>query len=284
MFNEYLNFLLIFNLKDLIEILFFSILIYYCSIWLKADKQLNLLPPFYLLLTIFIFSNLSNMFAISQFLVSYFPTILTIFFLIHQKTLQKNMIALKKIKPLKEKISTNWFEDFIRICFHSMNNNKQIICIIEGNDSLSAYLKPSFNIPVQINKELTEILIDSYKFDQQKMLWITYQGTISGINTDWNIVNNNLWFDENNYSVDDWQQNAIIFSSKFDCIIFKTDIEKHKIDIIIQGRLIEDLNPNNAFAILEQFIKKNEMKVIKKDGYKNESKFKTNWPEQQLNN
>jgi hypothetical protein len=72
-----------------------------------------------------------------------------------------------------------------------------------------------------------------------------------------------------------------MFTSKIDSLVFRTDPIKRTFDIIIEGRLIENLSFNQTIQFLEQFIKKNEIKKIKKEDQKNETYFKKNWNEQQ---
>jgi hypothetical protein len=279
-FNEYLNSLFIFSFSDLTEIIFFSSLIYCCSIWLKNDKQKNLLASFYILLSIFISSNFFQLTNVTNFFISFFPVILVVFFLIHQRTLQKNFIALKKIQPAKNFIDNDWVDSFMRAIFNAMSNNKQMTCIIEGQNSLADFIKTPFTISAPISKELIDILINSHNYEQQKMMWISWDGKINAINGIWNIKNYELWFSENSQNMNDWQQDAIIFTSKINCILFRTYPSKRTLDIVLQGRLIEDMSPNNALNLISQFIKKNEIQTLKKDEETNEINNKKSWSKQ----
>jgi hypothetical protein len=273
--NNYFNYLLIFKWSDALEIIFFAASIYYFSLWLKNDKQKNLLAIFYLTFSIFICSYFTNMNAITNFFLIFWPTILTIFLLLHQNILQKNFIAMKKILPAKP-VDFIWIDDFIRSCLNAIGNNKQITAIIEGTDSLEEFIKAPFSIVASVNKDLIDALINSPTFDQQKMIWINYEGKLQAINSSWNIKNSQFWTTDDIEEINQWQQDSIIFTSKTDAIAFRSYPAKRTFDVIVQGRLIEDLSPNNALTLISQYIKQNEMKTLKTNKDKNEIKFKNN--------
>ncbi|MDR3646446.1 MAG: hypothetical protein P4L22_02815, partial [Candidatus Babeliales bacterium] len=264
-----LQFLLIFKWIDLVEILIFSTLFYAFSIWLRKDKQKNLLPTFYLMNIALITTNITCMHTIYNFLIHFWSVIVMLFVLIHQNTLQKNFIALKNLTPTKNK-DENWFEDFMRSCLIAMNNKKEIITVIEGKDSFEYFINSSFTIKTAMNQELLNALINSPSFDNQKMVWISHNGILKAINSTWKIENDLLWAQDEYQNIEKWKQDAILFSSKMDSLIFKTNINKRSFDIIVHGKLIEDVAPNNAINIIDQFIKK--LQLLNKET--NENKFK----------
>lgn len=255
MLSQYLQFFLIFKWVDLVEILVFSTMFYAFSIWLRQDKQKNLLPTFYLMNIALITTNITCMHTIYNFLIHFWSVVVMLFILVHQNTLQKNFIALKNISPTKNK-DENWFEDFMRSCLMAMNNKKEIIAVIEGKDSFEYFINSSFTIKTAVNQELLNALIDSPSFDNQKMIWVSYDGILKAINSTWNIENDLLWAEDKYQNIEKWKQDGILFSSKMDSLVFKTNINKRSFDIIVQGKLIEDIAPNNAINIIDQFIKK----------------------------
>lgn len=277
--NLYLNSLSIYKITDFIEIIFFSSFIYFISLWLKHDTQKNILAIFYTLISACIVANFCNMITISNFIILFTPGFLMILFLIHQNTLQKNFIALKKISPAT-KNENSWLDDFFRSCLNSMANNKQVTVIIESTESIQEFIKSEFNINAPINQDLTNILINSSSFDQNKMIYISSNGTLNSINCLWNMQNNDLLFTTNNSTLNEWQQDSIIFSSKINCLIFKTYPAKRTLDIVLQGKLIENITPQNALNIITQYIKKNEFKNLNKDKDFNEIKSKNVWSKQ----
>ena len=280
--NQYINSFLIFHWKDFLEILFFTSLVYYSSLWLRNDKQKNLLATFYLILCIFVGSHFAQMHTVTNFFVLFLPVIITIFYLVHQNTLQKNFIALKNISPAKPINNTIWIDEFMRSCLSAIGNNKQITAIIENKDSLNEFIATPFTIQTNINKDLIDILINSPSFDQQKMMWITWDGKLQAINSTWNIKNSDLWISDDMQTNDNWQQDAIIFTSKIDSLVFRSYPVKRTFDVVMQGKLIENITPNNFLNIIQHFTKKNEIELLKRKGQtNNEAKFKSSSSKQQ---
>lgn len=255
MLSQYLQFFLIFKWVDLIEILIFSTMFYSFSIWLCQDKQKKLLPTFYLINIALLFTNITCMHTIYNFLINFWSVIIMLFIIVHQNTLQKNFIALKNLSPTKNK-NENWLQDFMRACLIAMNNKKEIIAVIEGNDSFENFINSSFTLKTSMTQELLNALINSPSFDNQKMIWVSCDGIFKGLNSTWCIDNDLLWSEDNNQNIEKWKQDGILFSAKMDPLIFKTNINKRSFDIIVGGKLIEDIAPNNAINIIDQFVKK----------------------------
>jgi len=274
MFNKYLQFFLIFKWVDILEIISFAAIFYYFSIWLQKDKQKNLLPAFYLMNIVLISTNIFSMHTAFNFILNFSPVFIMLFILVHQSTLQRNFISIKNLSPIKNK-DDNWLQDFMRTCLVAMNNKKEIIVAIEGKDSFENFITTNFTLKTSITQELSNALINSQSFDNQKMLWVSYDGIFRGINSSWNIENNLLWTQEKDDSIEKWKLDGILFSSKLDCLIFKTNTINRSFDIVVHGKLMDNIAPNNAINIIDQFVKKinlkesNEVKISSKK-YSNE--------------
>src|SRR3990170_8108111 len=80
--------------RDVLEILFFSSIFYFISCWLKKDKQKNLVGIFQLYIFSIVATYLLDLATINMVLFMYTPSIIMIFILIHQRTLQKNFVGL----------------------------------------------------------------------------------------------------------------------------------------------------------------------------------------------
>lgn len=261
-FHSQLNHMYIFFWKDFVEIGLFALVLYSFSLWLKQDNKKNLLTQFYSLLTIFTLTYIAGMESFSSFLYASWPALTMLFILVHQNTLQKNFIALKNITPSKIQ-QDNWIEVLIRSCIVSMNRSREIICIIEGKDSLSEFVKSSLFIQADLNKGLLDALFDSQCFDNKKMLWVSDSGKLVAINAEWNIKNHVFWVSDELQELNDWKHDAILFTSRTDSIVFKVKPEKHTFDIVAQGKILEDLHSNNAHSIIQQFIRKNSSNNLK---------------------
>lgn len=178
-------FLSIFMLKDYVEILFFSFIVYGFSRWLLYDPTKKLIPYFYLYLCALSGTHFYGLTTINFFLLLTIPGIISIFILAHQETLQKNLIGLKNIATAT-KISVDWTEPLVQILLHQMNHKKDMMCIIEKTDSLLPFIDALFELEAPLSMDLLSILCDSPSYNPTKMLWLSHGGIIKGVNCSWN--------------------------------------------------------------------------------------------------
>ena len=169
---------------DGIEILFFSSLFYYLALWLRKDKQQNLLWYFYGYSAVTLFAYNAPLPTVSLFLLIFSPAIIMLFIMVHQNILQRNFVALRHITPAQT-TTHNWLEELIQTCLIVINNNKSITCIIERNDNMHTFLQVPFIIHAPLHTALLEVLINSDSYDQHKMVWIDAHGNLEGINASW---------------------------------------------------------------------------------------------------
>lgn len=275
---RFLNFFLIYKWIDLIEIFFFTSTIYFFSLWLKKDQQKNLVPAFYFFCSTIIFSYALDMHNLNNFLIIFMPTILMLFILVHQNTLQKNFIMIKNANLPKIK-NNDWFDPFMRHCLSLINQNKQIICAIEGKDNLEELLINQININTQINKEIIDLAINSTIFNQNEIIHINYQGNLIGLNSAWNTKNHTFYVAEDTQDIESWKQDSLLLSSKTDVLIFKICPKKRMVDIIAQGKIIENLAIAAAIKVIQEYINKN-LKISKKGKDQNENINKKFTPKQ----
>lgn len=235
--------------KDAIEITFLSITIYLFLLWLKKDKQHNLIIYFYSYCSIFCFSWLLDLAIINQFLINSTPIIVFLFVIIHQDILQKNFVSFYN-KPFSfSHEADDWLENLLRSCLHAINNNKQLIVLIEHGSDLKPFLKTDFIFNSIIAQKLLTLLIDSNCFDQQKMVWCTSQGKLIAINAEWV---SNISITSKTKDIPTWQQDALLMTLKTDTIIFKADSSKRLFDIVVKGELFENISAHNAVLFIKK--------------------------------
>lgn len=175
----------IFMFKDYVEILFFSTLIYSLSRWLLYDYTKKLIPYLYGYLTLFIFAHYYECTTITFFLLLTIPGAIGTFILMHQETLQKNLIGLKNISsPIKA--HSDWTESLMQTVLYQINRKKDMLCIIEKTDDLSSFIAPLFALETPLSSDFLTILCDSPSYNHTSMLWITHNGIMKGINSTWN--------------------------------------------------------------------------------------------------
>lgn len=251
--QTFIDYFLFFGWRDLIEIVFFSTLFYYFSLWLSTDSKKNLLFAFYGYWFVAFSSYLLQLTSITFFLITFCPLALALFILVHQEFLQRNFITLKNtITPASH--DEDWLESLMRLCLHTINKNKEILIIIEQTDALDPLLDVPFHINTQLDHTLLTLLIDAPSFDQTKFIWINKQGRLLGINAFWKHTIAQEWFDKNTHNFESWKQDALALTHKTDAVIFGVSPLLRTFSIITQGKILEQLQGASALRILKKFL------------------------------
>lgn len=268
-----------FYLRNIIEVIFFTIIIYYFSAWLNCDKKKNLLLHFYTYSFVLLASYYLQLTTISYFLFLFSPVAIMLFILLHQTTLQKNFITLKNIIPA-ETTFTDWPCEIIRSFLFAINNNKTIYCVIEKHDNLCDYISSKLILNANIDHDLINILHESNTFDQNKIIWINTSGQIIGINSFFkeSFLEHNKNFTDNNFTEKTetdtsiiFKKSAIILSKKTDALFFSLTPKQRKFDVIFKGDVFNNINSDNIINIITKHAqyklkdKDSEASFIKKE-------------------
>ena len=171
-------------LRDIIEIAFYSSCIFIFCTWLKTDKTKNLLGYFFMYSGLAILAWVIQLPTLTTFLFSYAPVALLLFIILHEKTLQRNVVALRSITPAQH-ASSDWIDTVISSCLSAINGNKKIAIIIEHKDALDHFVEAPFLINADISKNMFDMVFSTALYDQEKMIWITTNGKIKAFNSDW---------------------------------------------------------------------------------------------------
>lgn len=237
----------ILNWRDVLEILIFSSLIYFCSLWLKQDRQKKLLLYFYAYF-LFIFATYNlNLATINSLLIVVSPLLFMLFILIHQTTLQKNFVGLRREK-LPTAAHESWLELIIKTALININNNKELIFVIENGDKIDGLITTSLPFHATIKEHLLDILIESKQFDPALMIWITSDGTLLGMNSSWKITQDFYLGNTPN----SWKEEALFFTSKTDTIIFKTNATLRLFELIMGGIAYEKLSADKTIMLIKR--------------------------------
>lgn len=263
-----------FSWRDGVEIIFFSAVIYSLSVWLKKDRQKNLLFYFYSFCLLIFISHTAQLTTITHSLLFFSPMVIMLFVLIHQRTLQKNFVTLRNLIPA-ERHTSDWIETLIQTSLIALNNNKEILCIIEHNDSLQELLTTPIALHADAKKGLLDILIDSSLFNPQEYLWINSKGVICGINAHWKLEPEKLFDDQLNEIQQSWKDQALFFSAKTDALIIKTNSAHRNFDILIHGQMYNALNAQNALYTIKKYITSTNNDSKKESYYESNRKKST---------
>lgn len=235
--------------RDCIEILFYSLFIYSFCCWLKSDKTKKLVAYFLGYCCVTVACHKAQLPTVAPLLISYAPVALLLFIVLHDKTLQKNFVALRSVTP-----KINRCHDWIGILLSSIitviNKNKGVTVVIENQDCLDRFLKNSSEINAQAGKYLLDLLFSSAMYDEKKMVWIDSSGKIRGINVS--------WLDEKNVHDDSFlfttHTDAIVLASNPIARTFTTihrgkelrNIPAHHVNAIIKKQLTDNVNKNKG--------------------------------------
>lgn len=241
-----------FTWRDALEILCLTTAIYYFSLWLTKDRQKNLLPAFYGYCLLLCFAYNAQLTTLSQLMLLFSPMIGTIFFLLHQQTLQRNFIALRNVQPARAQ-NDDWLETLIQTALIALNNKKEILCVIERHDSLQEVINTPLTLHANLKKGLLDILLDSQSFNHQQMLWLNAQGIVLGMNAQWSTLPI-LTTDEQGSEEISWKDAALFFSAKTDAIIIKTNAHKRSFDVVVYGKTYDNVTASNIIPVLKKYL------------------------------
>lgn len=243
---------IVWYLKSGLEIVFFSAIIYFFSVWLKKDKRHNLLLHFYAYCFLFCFASLFHLATIVTFLIYATPFTLVLFVIFHQELLQRNFVTLKQSIISAQEENSDWIEQLIRASLHAINNKKQLMCVIEHYSDLKPFISTPVILQSPLTQNLLTVLIDSQSFDHNKMVWCSAHAKIVGINASWNIAHDTAWQSQAVKELDAWQQDALLMTLKTDIIVFKANPNTRAFDIVVKGLLHSNIPAHQALSLIKK--------------------------------
>lgn len=265
--------------RDGFEILLLSSLLYGFMRWLSQDiskKPLIFFVNYGLLTATTYYMGLS---IVSTLLLVSTPLALVLSIIMHQHTLQKNMIAYKTIKPEQE-TSYSWLDELMRSVLGELNKDKEIICIIERNDSLREFLGAPYSLNADLKKSVLEMLFNHISEASSTMLWINQAGKIIAINAYVKTPPDPDWISSDIKHMPSIKQDVLFLTSKTDAIVVCTSSRSRTFECIVEGKDIKDLSAAHALNFLKRFfIKKTRMQ---KDTIFHASNNRSTAAEQQL--
>lgn len=187
--------------------------------------------------------------TVTFLLFTFAPALVFSFFIIHQQTLQRNFIALKKQVPQKTVIS--WPELFVRSCLRTSAQGHEITYVIEHTDHLSLLINASITIDAHLHEQFLELCVQSILFNKQKMVWLTSHGVLYGINATFNFDYTD--FIDNKNSLTAEHQAALLLTIKTDALIVKTKKTVGTFDIIMQGSYLPDVPAHQLLSLLKKY-------------------------------
>lgn len=244
---------------DIIEIIFFSTLIYYASVWLRKDRYAPLLMYGYAYCSLMIIAYIAALESVLFFLTFFAPAICICFIMIHQTTLQKNYIMLKNPQPINTIATDPWIDYLMRICLQAMHNNISLTCIIEQSDSLRSVLHTDLELNIPLQSGILEMLIKAPTFSSERLIWLNDQGIIIGINATWQKSTPVLSAYNNEHTL---IQETVLYSAHTDALFITTDLSTHDFTMIVAGNIYRAITAPIVINSIKKYV--NDKKSIQK--------------------
>lgn len=228
--------------RDVVEIIFFSLIVYGLQLWLRHDTQKPLLGYWYTYCGLWIGASFLDLSTITLGLLVLLPATITLFALIHQRTLQKNYLALRTVHA-QQPLPDNWLDVLMQTALININRNTSLYAVIEHQDSLETMLTTSLPLHATLKKELLVLLLDSVTLDNEKYFWVTTRGLIRGINATWS---NPIDAINTPKIRAEWQQDALFFTAVTDAIVLHANCTDRTFTIVAKGAIVENMTAHNA--------------------------------------
>jgi hypothetical protein len=226
-------------LRDIAEISIYSLSIFILCKWLKTDKTKNILGYFLAYSTLMISAWIIQLPTLMPFLFSYAPVALLLFIVLHEKTLQRNLVALCAITPSTSKGAADWIYILISSCLTTINANKSISIVIEHTDALNQFLDAPFIINADMSKNVFDILVSSSSYDEQKMIWINTNGTIRGINVSWIVYQEK-------------REDSLFYTLQSDALVLTAQPSNRLFTLINNGQETKNIPAHQVRALIQK--------------------------------
>ena len=225
-------------LRDIIEITMYSSCIFLFCIWLKTDKTKNLLGYFFVYSALALCAWNLQLPTLTSFLFSYAPIALLLFIVLHEKTLQRNAIALRSITPAQH-IPYDSIDTIISSCLAMINAHKSITVIIERRDALDHFLDTPFMLNADVNKNILDLLLASASYDENKMIWVTHTGYIRGINASW-------------ISQDKTKDSTLFYTLQCDALVLNAHPIDRRFMLTYNGKEVKNISAHQVLTLIKK--------------------------------
>jgi DNA integrity scanning protein DisA with diadenylate cyclase activity len=250
-FNFYL-----YTWRDGLELLILAAIIYKFLHWLAKDpgKQPVLFFMGYAALTSFTYY--AGLSVVSTLLVIATPIVIVLAIIMHQHTLQKNVIAHKNIHTSND-LFVDWLDELMRAFLSALNKHKEIMCVIERDDSLQDFLKAPYYLNADLKKSVLEMLFDQHNVS---ILWVHKTGKIVAINSSMKMSPDTDWLTNEVKQLPGWKQDAIFLTHKTDAIVIRSFSNTRMFECIIAGNVIQDLTASHTISFIKRVFEKQSPK------------------------
>lgn len=243
------QYLKLYSWRDCVEIMILATIIYKATRWLSRDKTLAPLSFFYGYCLLLIGTYYLNLSVVNTVLLFASPVCLVLMIVMHQYSLQKNVIAYKSIKPAYEE-QYDWADELMRACLNALNKNKDIVCLIERSDALKDVLEAPYYLNADLRKHVLELLFEHLPDRVPTMIWVHACGKVVAINARCVADKDAIVFDDTAAEIPLWKQDALLLTQKTDALLFHIAPANRLFDVFIKGKVVEGLTAVHALTLL----------------------------------
>jgi hypothetical protein len=223
---------------DIVEIFFYSSCAFALCRWLKADRTKNIIVYFFAYCALALGAWITQLPTLTPFLFTYAPVALLLFIVLHEKTLQRNLVTLCSIAPARIE-PQDWLNTLLSSSLATINTNKSITVIIEHKDALDHFLIVPFIINANMDKNVLDIFLASASYEEQKMVWVDTSGKIRGINVGWNTTTEK-------------KKDALFYTLQSDAIVFNAHPISRTFTLIIKGKETKNLSAHHVHTMIKK--------------------------------
>ncbi len=235
--------------RDLVEIGALSTAFYYSALWLKKDRQKNLLPYFYGYVACILGCHFCELNTLTTFLFIFSPAVAMLFMLMHQQLLQRNLVTLKNITIPSNPNCPDWLASIMKATLKMLSENKDIILLIEHTDAMNPFLQLSESFEAPITDGLISLLFHKL-YTPSHMCWLTSTGIVRGINVSFKAS----WHPSAYQTKTAWIDDAVAYTAKTDALIIFANAQLHNYAVAHSGSIKHDLSMEQAHQLIRKLI------------------------------
>ncbi|HVX01413.1 MAG TPA: hypothetical protein VHA52_13400 [Candidatus Babeliaceae bacterium] len=249
----------VYSFLDVFELIFTIGAIYQVTKWLVQINS-TVLGHTQLYCLLIVLSYYANLYILFTLLASLAPCYLFLLFITNKKILQKNFVVCQK-QGYINKENIIWPEELLRALVKALPNYKEILCVIERNQSIEQFLTLTYQLYAPVQATLVELLLANNKQNIGTLL-VSSQGIIKS--TQFQIANiiDSIWLDPIALAPS-WQQHALTLTRETDSIVLHISAETHLCTVIMEEKIVHGISILQAIAWLKQaMLIKNSTKNI----------------------
>lgn len=226
---------------DYCELLFYVYASHRVLTWLRHDHQSPLFRYSISYVTSLTLAYIIPLPIIFYGLLYTFPLLSCLIVIFHTNTLQKNLIAHKRI-AIKQPIIHDWLTALMTCYAHSLHQEQTLKTIIDC-DNIASLLHTPYDLNCPVQKELLLMLTDKQNMHDHHILWLHAHGTIKSNRAQW-LHNSDAEFDE----VATW------CTTNNNSIALCGNMTNHTITVVINGTFFTDLITQQAKRMINHHI------------------------------